>query len=65
MASFERIKTKHDMLSIINVDNVVDMHIETDSNEVVVYCTAGKQSIYVFDTPENAREWVMKILKDY
>ena len=66
MASFERIKTNVDkMLHLVNVENIVSIHHEEGKKEVLIYSNDTSEEKYAFDTPENAREWVMKMLRDY
>lgn len=65
MASFERIKTFDSRrLRLVNVDNITSIHHNQGESEVLIYNVDGEEK-YTFDTPENAREWVMRILKDY
>lgn len=66
MASFERIKTTRiNVVNLINVDNVMAIDHAEGSNIVLVCGVDGGEAEYAFDTPESAREWVMKMLRDY
>lgn len=66
MASFERIKGKNERWArLVNVDNIVSIHHEEGDTEILIYSTDSSEEKYDFDTPESAREWVMKMLRDY